>query len=422
MDFDSTVTYITPVPLQDMASAASGVSSKRRSNQRHAGGDDDTTTTMNTYYSDVGTVGCISQHSATASSASSSSNKTPMRVCSCSQSASNHEARRRYLHRLGIYAEPSKSPEEQIIGLGSIACQHLRASANGFSGPNFTSCSAPDKTGCMQKQRHGSLRQSSSQEAISRYRSSLSSQQTRSHQDGKIILLRRSAHYTTKLKSDPKDAEKFSPQPIEMYSQQAPRSPPSKFELSPSWTTLLSKDTASTTSASLEPLDGACDLFSLPSDSSIAASGGGGSTRSLGSHLALDRRLPSCDSLSATSMPKQRKVSFDSTVKAATIPSRSSYSNRMRTRMWSSTENIYVNAVRSEKEYSFDGSDWRTAREESDFFCSSSGDDELVHPAHFCGWHSSQVMRSTGKKEESNGATEVAEQCHHYSEGMFEMD
>lgn len=166
------------------------------------------------------------------------------------------------------------------------------------------------------------------------------------------------------------------------------RSSFSKYDLSSSWLSLLSKDTASTSSTSIDQFDGAYDLFSLPSDSSISPSRSN-SIRSLDNISGLDR-LSLHDDISECSTPKHRKVSFDSTVKATTIPSRLSYSSRMKTRLWSSTEDIYSNAIRNEKEFAFDGCDWRTASEESDFlrcpFASSMmTDDVLVHPVHFVG-------------------------------------
>ena len=179
-----------------------------------------------------------------------------------------------------------------------------------------------------------------------------------SNREDNIILLRESVKYTTKLKynnSDEDDVFGLS------TSDKPNTSSPSKFELSPAWSTLLQSDeldnkaasktsaawstvlqsdglenkAASTTTASLSELDGAYDLFSLPSDSSLAThsqrlsrddlSSTGNSTKSSG---ALDR-LPSRDDLSYMSMstssiqqPRRRKVSFDNTVTAATIPSR----------------------------------------------------------------------------------------------------
>lgn len=146
--------------------------------------------------------------------------------------------------------------------------------------------------------------------------------------------------------------------------------------------------------------------------------------------FALDR-LSLRDDISELSISKHRKVSFDSIVKAATIPSRLSYSDRMKARLWSSTEDIYSNAVRNEKEFAFDGSNWRTASEESDFlrcpFASSiSSDDVFVHPVHFTGMffprphvEHSQVILESGQV---SNADEAAENYDDISEGIFDMD
>ena len=182
--------------------------------------------------------------------------------------------------------------------------------------------------------------------------------------------------YTTELKSDPNGDHSNSI---------APRSSLSKFELSSAWTSLLSNDTASTLSSSSEPLDGAFDLFSLPSETSIAFSRFD-SAKSLETNTIALEVLPSRDDLSLASIPKQRKVSFNSTVKAATIPSRRSYSDRIKSRIWSSTEEIYANGFRNVREFEYDGNNWRTAKEECDFMrCASANELLLVHPVHLIG-------------------------------------
>jgi len=392
--------------------SACGACSMPQSYQRQAD-DGDTSATIKSSDSDGGSVGFPSQHS-TASCCSIHSHIT-----------SNDEIRKRYLRRLGILADPNKRPAAVYTDIGGASQQQHQQQ----QGP-LTSGGANPKVGCIQKHpSHSSLSQSSSHGAMPTGQQMCNSQE-------KIILMRCSVEYTTKLKSDPTDAIE-SNQFISKTSREegndenmAPRSSPSKFELSSAWASLLSKDSASTTSASSEPLDGAYDLFSLPSDSSITASRCD-SNRSLNNMVALDR-LPSRDDLSLSSMPRQRKVSFDSTVKAATIPSRFSYSSRIHTRLWSSTEDIHANAVRNDKEYVFDGSNWRTAREESDFLrcssVSSSSLEELVHPVHFRGWSCSppscqheQSLPSTRNKEDDN-ADDRATSDGDDSGGMFEMD
>lgn len=265
----------------------------------------------------------------------------------------------------------------------------------------------------------------------------------------KIILLKRSVQYTTRLKSGPADPGQQTPIITEVPlkgGDGSDGSPPSSsnnkfFELSSAWTSLLAEGgtTASmtSTSAASEPLDGAYDLFSLPSvpsDSSVATGSRCDSMKSL-DIAALDR-MPSRDDLSMSSMPRQRKVSFDHTVKATTIPSRLSYSNRIRTRLWSSTEDIYTNAVRNEKEYIYDGGNWRTAREENGFVrfnsSSSSSPEELVHPVHFNGWPSTcqpywqeeqqMAMSNRGSPSPSARNDNVNDQEFEDDAGVFEMD
>lgn len=268
---------------------------------------------------------------------------------------SKHDiVRERYFHRLGICAA-------SIDRRDSLNQRTLTASQT------FTSsCSAPGRKIGYQ------ARQSSSREEIP-------PSTTASHEDcsrhDKIILLRRSVQYTTTLKSDPNGDD--------ANSTAAPRVSLSEFDLSSAWASLLSNDTASTASSST--LDGAFDLFSLPSDSSIAF-GRRDSTKSFDIENMAQELRPSRVDLSLSFISKQRKVSFDSTVKTATIPSRRSYSDRIKSRIWSSSEEIYANCFRNVREYEYDGKNWRTVKEECDFLrCASANRLHLVHPAHFSG-------------------------------------
>lgn len=207
----------------------------------------------------------------------------------------------------------------------------------------------------------------------------------------RIILLRRSEQYTVDLKFDETSYEVTKP----------------KFELSSAWTNFLSSSFNAlepSQSSNPEPLDGAYDLFSLPSDSSLnMRSKSPDSTADMAFSADSQVTMPSLlrressktsrgelSNNSASRRPRS-KVSFDSTVIATTIPSRFSYSDRIRSRLWSSTNDIYANAIRNEHEFSYDHNDWRTASEEGEFSpssqnCSSSGQlsaqEQLVHPFH----------------------------------------
>mmetsp|Transcript_20205 Transcript_20205/g.31550 ORF Transcript_20205/g.31550 Transcript_20205/m.31550 type:complete len:376 (-) Transcript_20205:1506-2633(-) len=206
----------------------------------------------------------------------------------------------------------------------------------------------------------------------------------------RIILLRRSEQYTVDLKFDETPYEVTKP----------------KFELSSAWTNFLSSSFNAlepSQSSNSEPLDGAYDLFSLPSDSSLnirskspdSSTDMAFSADSQVTMPSLLRRESSKTSRgelsnhSASRRPR-RKVSFDSTVIATTIPSRFSYSDRIRSRLWSSTNDIYANAIRNEHEFTYDHNDWRTASEEGEFSPSQSfsspdqlsTQEQLVHPFH----------------------------------------
>mmetsp|Transcript_8659 Transcript_8659/g.15057 ORF Transcript_8659/g.15057 Transcript_8659/m.15057 type:complete len:401 (+) Transcript_8659:134-1336(+) len=321
------------------------------------------------------------------------------------RSISNDEVRRRYLRRLGIAAACPGSMLNQQVGCIEVSPLNL-------------------------------LTKSSSHGDIPKHDQIISREE-------RIVLLKRSVQYTTKLKSDPAEATKLSQTVGETPKDEvnggnstSPKSSSSKFELSSAWTSLLSKDSASITSASSpEALDGAYELFSLPSDSSITASRCD-SNRSLDNILPPDRML-SRDDLSASSMPRRRKVSFDATVKAATIPSRLSYSNRIRQRLWSSTEDIYANAIRNEKEYIYDGSNWRTAREEGEHLrrssissSSFSSVEVLVHPVHVSGWSPSpqypreqkRALPSSRSVGDDRNSFDQETDDENYSSEIFEMD
>jgi hypothetical protein len=321
------------------------------------------------------------------------------RVNSHCTHTSTDKVRERYYHRLGIHAIPS----------AQLDSQHQRAFT---ASPTFpSSWSAPEKKMgfYVDKVKHDSLRQSSSQGDIP---TSTAASRGGYGRHDEIILLRRSVQYTTKLKLDPNG---------ENANGKAPRSSLSKFELSSAWTSLLSNDPASTLSSSSEHVDGAFDLFSLPSEASIASSRCD-SAKSVDTTIALEG-LPSRDDLSLSSIPKQRKVSFDSTVKTATIPSRHSYSNRIKSRIWSSTEEIYANGFRNVKEFEYDGKNWRTAKEECEFLrCASANELLLVHPVHFSGRLSAvsnmDSAVSSGPKEQE----EEEEEVHDELDGMFDMD
>ena len=152
--------------------------------------------------------------------------------------------------------------------------------------------------------------------------SSLTSLSRSSSSQDKIILLRYSRHYTTALKSDPSErTEDVSNGAGGRDNDPTPPSisPPFGFDLSAAWASLLSKDRSSEASTSK---DGAYDLFSLPGRPLDGVVG--------------------------------RKVSFDATVQATTIPSRQSYSERMRRQIWGGAEDVRAPSAWSEREHASD--------------------------------------------------------------------
>ena len=308
--------------------------------------------------------------------------------------------RKRYLYRLGI----------NNMNSGSVAHSDL---------DNITTSSRDNleaTPSSSQNMIHGL--QSS---PLSHYSESSKSSMALSLKSGQLrekVLLRKSVQYTTELKFDKADSTYVtttSPTPTKTPS---PTTVP-KYELPSTWTNLLAigetdvKETQVT-----EQLDGAFDLFSLPSDSSItsckrathttvlstdslteASSLNSNTITSSFSFHSMHREINEINRLTSMSlsdhsiMSSKRKVSFDSTVKATTIPTRHSYSQRVRHKLWSSSEDIVNNAMRNEFEFSFDGHDWRRVKEESDFISVSPLSEEKIHPAHFYGWpYSSRSM------------------------------
>lgn len=79
--------------------------------------------------------------------------------------------------------------------------------------------------------------------------------------------------------------------------------------------------------------------------------------------------------------PRKARITFNDDVSVAHIPMRSEYSDRVRSRLWSSRYEIHENATRNAIEFQAEGWDWRSVTEDEGMFvCTSSG--ELIHPVH----------------------------------------
>ena len=85
--------------------------------------------------------------------------------------------------------------------------------------------------------------------------------------------------------------------------------------------------------------------------------------------------------LPAQAPPRKRKVRvwFTPMVTVIPVPSRFDYTPQERANMWSSFDEVHVNAMRNRIEYQYEGHDWRNVLEERHMWVDSNG--ELVHPA-----------------------------------------
>lgn len=81
---------------------------------------------------------------------------------------------------------------------------------------------------------------------------------------------------------------------------------------------------------------------------------------------------------------RRRSVHFNNEVSIVPIPSRTSYTPYLRSRLFIGKKEMTRNARRNEREFSYEGFDWRNAVEEDQMYSSlqmESG--ELVHPANY---------------------------------------
>jgi hypothetical protein len=130
------------------------------------------------------------------------------------------------------------------------------------------------------------------------------------------------------------------------------------------------------------------------------------------SHTTFPSAVPGCIQQGSTSdlnekavkKRKRRRVALNELVSVIPIPKRDEYSDRTKSRLWSSAEELYTNAARNGIEFASEGWNWRTVTEDDQMIiCNNeSGERELVHPIHI---HNLLIERGILKVEDPREAT-----------------
>lgn len=102
---------------------------------------------------------------------------------------------------------------------------------------------------------------------------------------------------------------------------------------------------------------------------------------SLESEPSLSSSFSSRESSSLTDCSRSRKLSFNEDVAVCPIPMRNEYSKRIKDKLWSSPEEMMLNAHRNSVEFAAEGWDWRSAMEDENMYRSVQTN-ELIHPVH----------------------------------------
>eukprot|EP00565_Helicotheca_tamesis_P009047 CAMPEP_0185726130 /NCGR_PEP_ID=MMETSP1171-20130828/2199_1 /TAXON_ID=374046 /ORGANISM="Helicotheca tamensis, Strain CCMP826" /LENGTH=297 /DNA_ID=CAMNT_0028394415 /DNA_START=525 /DNA_END=1418 /DNA_ORIENTATION=+ len=91
--------------------------------------------------------------------------------------------------------------------------------------------------------------------------------------------------------------------------------------------------------------------------------------------------LDPTSSKAASKKQSKRRVSLDNDVAVVPIPTRHEYAGHMRERLWSTPQELYMNAARNSIEFAAEGWNWRTVTEDDNMLvCTRTN--ELIHPIH----------------------------------------
>jgi hypothetical protein len=77
---------------------------------------------------------------------------------------------------------------------------------------------------------------------------------------------------------------------------------------------------------------------------------------------------------------RRNQVSFDPQVRVVSIPSRNCYSNRIRSTIWTPSEEMQHNVARNTLEFAAENWDWRQVADDGDMVYYQG---DMVHPVHF---------------------------------------
>eukprot|EP00986_Skeletonema_menzelii_P020408 scaffold31110_cov148-Skeletonema_menzelii.AAC.4 len=139
-----------------------------------------------------------------------------------------------------------------------------------------------------------------------------------------------------------------------------------------------------------EQSDGSLTASTTSYSSSSSSSDVGGSNHEANEPLSRSIQDPPTSLISRLvlgpdpNLKRRRSVHFNNEVSVVPIPSRTSYTPYTRSRLFIGKKEMIRNAQRNEREFFYEGFDWRNAVEEDQMYSSLQMDaGELVHPANY---------------------------------------